>query len=59
MYQLLTAIKYLHKKVKVYHADIKTDNILLKGQNSFDKIIIEQYTSHNFVKKYIESHERE
>ena len=55
MFQLLTAIKYLHHNVKVYHADIKTDNILLKGQNSFDKIIIEQYTSHNFVKKYIES----
>lgn len=55
MYQLLTAIKYLHQKIKVYHADIKTDNILLKGQNSFDKIIIEQYTSHNFVEKYIES----
>ena len=55
MYQLLTAIKYLHQKVKVYHADIKTDNILLKGQNSFDKIIIKQYTSQNFIEKYTES----
>ena len=55
MYQLLTAIKYLHQKLKVYHADIKTDNILLKGQNNFDKSIIDQYSSHNFLQKYVES----
>ena len=55
MYQLLLAIKYLHQKLNIYHADIKTDNILLKGQNNFDKKIIEQYTSHNFKEKYLES----
>jgi serine/threonine protein kinase len=55
MYQLLISIKYLHQKLKVYHADIKTDNILLKGQNNYDKIIIEQYSSQKFIEKYIES----
>jgi serine/threonine protein kinase len=44
MFQLLTAIKYLHQKMKVYHADIKTDNLLLKGINDMDKDIISQYT---------------
>lgn len=55
MYQLLTAIKYLHTKLKVYHADIKTDNILLKGLNEFDKKIIDQYNSLNFFDKYQEA----
>ena len=54
MMQLFQAIKFLHQKLNVYHADIKTDNILLKGQNNFDKKIIEQYTSHNFNSKYLE-----
>lgn len=54
MIQLFQAIKFLHQKLNVYHADIKTDNILLKGQNNFDKKIIEQYTSHNFNSKYLE-----
>lgn len=43
MFQLLIALKYLHTKMKVYHADIKTDNILLKGINNMDKEIINQY----------------
>jgi len=54
MMQLFQAIKFLHQKLNVYHADIKTDNILLKGQNNFDKKIIEQYTSYNFNSKYLE-----
>ena len=54
MMQLFQAIKFLHQKLNVYHADIKTDNILLKGQNNFDKKIIEQYTAHNFNSKYLE-----
>ncbi len=55
MYQLLLALKYLHQKLKVYHADIKTDNILLKGHNNYDRKIMEQYISHNFLEKYKES----
>ena len=54
MMQLFQAIKFLHQKLHVYHADIKTDNILLKGLNNFDKKIIEQYTLHNFKEKYLE-----
>lgn len=54
MIQLFQAIKFLHQKLHVYHADIKTDNILLKGLNNFDKKIIEQYTLHNFKEKYLE-----
>jgi serine/threonine protein kinase len=44
MFQLLNALKYLHQKMKVYHADIKTDNLLLKGVNNMDKEIISQYS---------------
>jgi serine/threonine protein kinase len=43
MYQLLTSLKYLHTKLKVYHADVKTDNILLKGYNNYDISVINQY----------------
>lgn len=52
MRQLLTALKYLHQNKKVYHADIKTDNILVKGINNYDKKIIEQYKSKNFFELY-------
>ena len=52
MFQLLTALKYLHQKMKVYHADIKTDNLLLRGTNNMDKDIILQYTNANFHDKY-------
>ena len=52
MFQLLSALKYLHQKMKVYHADIKTDNLLLKGINDMDKDIILQYTNAKFHEKY-------
>jgi serine/threonine protein kinase len=52
MYNLLNAIKYLHSKMKVFHADIKTDNILLKGLNKMDKYIIDQYDKENFFENY-------
>jgi serine/threonine protein kinase len=55
MYQMIEAIKYLHTKLKVYHADLKTDNILLKGINNYDKEIIKQYTNMNFHEKYLTS----
>jgi serine/threonine protein kinase len=52
MFNLLTALKYLHQKMKVFHADIKTDNILLKGHNNYDKQMIKQYNEANFLEKY-------
>lgn len=55
MKQLLTALMYLHQKKKIYHADIKTDNILLKGINDYDIKIVEQYKEKNFYEKYTEA----
>jgi serine/threonine protein kinase len=52
MYQVLIALKHMHQKLKVYHADLKTDNILLKGINNFDKEIIRQYDEMNFREIY-------
>lgn len=52
MFQLLNALKYLHQKVNVYHADIKTDNILLKGFNNLDIDVMKQYTEMNFFDNY-------
>jgi len=55
MTQLLVSLKYLHQKMKVYHADIKTDNILLKGFNSYDEEMMQQYTKLDFFKNYKEA----
>lgn len=55
MKQLVDAVKILHKKFKVYHGDIKTDNILIKGINNRDKTIIQKYLEENFSKKYTEA----
>ena len=52
--QLMEGLKLLHKRCRLTHCDIKTDNILLKGQNNRDKFIIELYKEHNFGEKYIE-----
>jgi serine/threonine protein kinase len=52
MYQLFMALKYLHQKMKVYHADIKTDNILLRGYNNYDLHVIQQYNEMNFFENY-------
>jgi serine/threonine protein kinase len=58
MIQLIEAVKILHKKFKVFHGDIKTDNILVKGINSKDAFIIKRYNEENFFKKYSEAKER-
>jgi len=55
MYQLLTSLKYLHQKMKIYHADIKTDNILLRGYNDFDEKMMEQYLKLDFMKNYTDA----
>ena len=43
MKQLISAILILHKKFKVFHGDIKTDNILIKGINNRDQFICNKY----------------
>ena len=52
MRQLIDAVKILHKKHKVFHGDIKTDNILIKGINSKNAFIIDQYSRADFVTTY-------
>lgn len=52
MSQLITGINILHENFKVFHGDIKTDNILIKGINQKDKYIINKYKEYNFMKKY-------
>jgi serine/threonine protein kinase len=58
MKQLIEAVKILHKKFKVFHGDIKTDNILVKGINNKDAFIIKRYNEENFFKKYSEAKEK-
>jgi serine/threonine protein kinase len=48
MKQLVLSIKILHENYKVFHGDIKTDNILVKGINNKDKFIIDKYKEANF-----------
>jgi len=48
MIQLLEACVHLHNKLKVYHADIKTDNILLKGTNKYIGSFMDLYNKMNF-----------
>lgn len=50
--QILEATNYIHCKLKVYHGDIKTDNILLKGISKKNKQIINLYNSFNFDELY-------
>jgi len=52
MKQLVEAVRILHKKCRVFHGDIKSDNILVKGINDKDKFIIERYNKANFFGKY-------
>lgn len=62
MNQLIIAIHILHKQFKVFHGDIKTDNILIKGTNQKDDFIINSYykalkepdTHKNITKKILD-----
>ena len=51
-HDLIKGLNILHDKVKVFHGDIKSDNILLKGLNKRDKKLIELYNKREFLKKY-------
>jgi serine/threonine-protein kinase SRPK3 len=53
--EILEACNYLHTKLKVYHGDIKTDNILLKGISNKNKKIIKLYNTFNFNDLYIQA----
>ncbi len=55
MKQLIDAVKILHLKFKVFHGDIKSDNILVKGINNKDAFIIQRYIEENFFEKYSEA----
>jgi len=52
MKDLIEAVYILHSKFKVFHGDIKSDNILVKGVNNRDKFIIDSYLQENFSEKY-------
>jgi serine/threonine protein kinase len=54
MRQLISAIKILHQNFKVFHGDIKTDNILVKGVNARDEYIINEYINEKFNEKYLQ-----
>jgi len=51
MKQLIKAIKILHNKFRVFHGDIKTDNILIQGNtiknNNIIKYYLEEYNNNN------------
>ena len=58
MKQLIEAVKILHQNFKVFHGDIKSDNILVKGINNKDAFIIQRYLEENFFEKYKEEKEK-
>jgi serine/threonine protein kinase len=48
MKQLVLSVKILHENYRVFHGDIKSDNILVKGINNKDKFIMDKYKEANF-----------
>jgi serine/threonine-protein kinase SRPK3 len=50
--QLCLAVNTLHSKMKIFHGDIKPDNILLCGLNNRDKKYIELYDKADFTNLY-------
>ena len=51
--ELIVSLYYLHTKLKVFHGDLKTDNILVKGVSKLNKYCIELYNQENFMDNYI------
>lgn len=58
MEQVITGVNILHNDLKVFHGDIKTDNILIKGISKKNKFIIENYNEHNFYERYRKAKEQ-
>lgn len=56
--QLMIGLDVLHSKIRVFHGDIKPDNILLKGYNKRDLELIRLYNDFNFKKKFEEHKEK-
>lgn len=50
--QLIIGLDVLHSKIKVFHGDIKPDNLLLKGYNKRDLEIINLYNNFKFDEKF-------
>lgn len=50
--QIVEGLRLLHKKDKIVHCDMKTDNILVRGHNERSKRIIELYKNMDFEKMY-------
>jgi serine/threonine-protein kinase SRPK3 len=50
--QLKVALNYLHNDLRVFHGDIKPENILLKGISNKVQHIIDYYNNENFLQKY-------
>ena len=53
--QIIKGLDIIHNKCNLIHCDIKTDNILLKGQNNKDKFMIDLYKKYNFGERYLEA----
>ena len=51
-FNVLKGLDYIHNKLKVFHGDIKPDNLLLMGLNDRDSFIISEYNQSEFPKKY-------
>jgi serine/threonine protein kinase len=55
MKQLIHGLSFVHNKLNVCHADLKTDNILLKGNNKYISYVINSYNNLNFNQQYSEN----
>lgn len=58
-FQICKGIEILHNNLKVFHGDLKPDNILLKGYTDRDKSYINFYNNSNFIKLYKEKKKEE
>ena len=52
--ELIESLYFLHTKLKVYHGDLKTDNILVRGISKLNKYCIELY-SQEFLQNKVHS----
>lgn len=50
--ELFNSVNYLHRRIKICHADIKTDNILLKGITKLNNYLINLYQNEKFNEQY-------